>query len=168
MGNLLFSPNGRISPAQFTKGALILIFLYFILSIAPLASPGLGMIAMIAQILLLWCWIVLWIKRYHDSGSSGWMSLIPIAIFVVGYFLVSNYITNKYMPAEIKADIDAIREDGDIMGMMEVMAESAPEIAATTTMPSAIGFSILSAIIAFGFNALIKHQPEENQFGHPS
>ena len=70
MGNLLFSPSGRISPADFMRGATILIVVGLVLGLLPILMPALAMLSIIFLVML-WCWIVLWVKRYHDGGKSG-------------------------------------------------------------------------------------------------
>jgi len=173
MGNLLFSPSGRINSAQFIKGAMILIGIMFLIKITPLISSQLSSILSIVGLVFIWCWIVLWVKRYHDAGKSGWLSIIPILLWgILGYF-VSQMVTNAVVPTEtMSAFKDAVAEAteaGNFTEMFSVMqGAEALEISRIATLPTAIAGAIWSAIIAFAFNAMIKHQPEENQFGHPS
>lgn len=162
MGNLLFSPNGRISAAQFQKGALILIVLGFLIAVSPLINFQLSMILGIVGLVFIWCWIVLWIKRYRDGGKSGWMCLIPIVIFLVLSFIANQVVSSMSMTPEMQQEmIEAMSSNGDDPGSMfkSLMGASA-EMAKKTALPAAIAGAVISALIAFGFNAMIKHQPE--------
>ena len=47
---------------------------------------SLAALAGIVSFALIYPWIVIWIKRYHDGGKSGWMSLLPIHSVFDGYY----------------------------------------------------------------------------------
>jgi uncharacterized membrane protein YhaH (DUF805 family) len=160
MGNLLFSPSGRIGAAAFQKGALILIVLSFLLGLpAVLGLPeAISTILALVSIIFIWCWIVLWIKRYHDAGKSGWLSLIPIVIFII----LMTVFMMTYMGSEFSAMMAAM---SDPEALEEV--EAAMDAKANSIVPLAIS-ALISAIVAFGFNALIKADPHDNQFGPAS
>lgn len=167
MGNLLFSPNGRINPSEFQKGALILIVLGFLFAISPLINFQLSMILNVVGLVFIWCWVVLWVKRYHDSGKSGWMCLIPIVIWLVLSVIVSQVVTAMLTTPEMQQEMmDAMSSSGDDPGsMFSALLGASAEMAKKTALPLAISGAVVSALVAFLFNAIIKHQPEENQFG---
>ena len=75
MGNLLFSPSGRIGPSEFIKGIMILAVISAVLTIIPMFSFTLGSMLSIIGIVLLYPLVCLLIKRSHDGGKSGWMSI---------------------------------------------------------------------------------------------
>lgn len=162
MGNLLFSPNGRIGAAQFQKGALILIVLGFLIKVSPMINFQLSMILGIIGWVFIWCWIVLWIKRYRDSGKSGWMCLIPIIIFAVLLTIANQVVTSMSMTPEMQQEMmEAMTNNGDDPGsMFKSLLGASADIAKKTALPLAITGAVISALIAFGFNAMIKHQPE--------
>jgi len=118
-------------------------------------SEAIGMVLGIVSIIFLWCWIVLWIKRYHDAGKSGWMSLLPIVVYII-LFLVIIF---GYAGEEI-SNLMAVATDPDA----SVEAEAALD-AKIGGIPFLLGTSLFSAIVAFGFNSLIKSDPDDNQFG---
>ncbi len=172
MMNLLFSPSGRINSAEFRQGALILIVLGFLFNISPMINYQLSMILGIVGLVFIWCWIVLWIKRYHDSGKSGWMCLLPIVLFIVLAFIISMVVQAMGMAGidpETQAAIEEMAneaaESGDIGGMFSQMMGMGAEVAKKTALPNALMTALASAIIAFGFNAIIKSEPNENSFG---
>ena len=53
MGNLLFSPSGRIGPSAYMKGMIVLAVISAVINIIPLFSPGLAMILGLLSIVLI-------------------------------------------------------------------------------------------------------------------
>jgi len=163
MGNLLFSPSGRINSGEFMRAVIIILGLSFLLGIpAALGMSGVvPIIASIVSFVLFWCWIAIWIKRYHDGGKSGWMSLIPILIFVVAMMVFVFVYCGTELSAIFQAASEgASKEEQDALG---VVLETK-----MASFPSLIILTIISAVIAFLFNALIKRDDHENQFGPAS
>jgi uncharacterized membrane protein YhaH (DUF805 family) len=77
---LFLSANGRIGRGEFWIGFLIL----FVLGIVVHFIPGLGQLL---AILLIYPWVCLYSKRLHDMGKSGWLQLIPFAVWIVAVIL---------------------------------------------------------------------------------
>jgi uncharacterized membrane protein YhaH (DUF805 family) len=71
--SLFLSPKGRIARQPFWLGILVLMVLNMLLSAIPIVGPAAGLV-------LLWPQIVLYIKRLHDFGWSGWMWLLPFCV----------------------------------------------------------------------------------------
>jgi len=163
MGNLLFSPSGRINPSEFTKAAIILIALGLLFGI-PGAMGMTGAVATIAGILgfvLLYPWVVIWIKRYHDAGKSGWTCLVPIVIYIIATLvLMSVLLGGEFMEIFQAASEGASSAETDAMAESMTTGGSGIKIIIASTL--------LSAAIALGFNAIIKRDDHENQFGPAS
>jgi len=159
MGNLLFSPNGRINPSDFTKGALILIIIGAVLNFLPVLGIGKGLQQALGVIpyLMIYPWICLFMKRFRDAGKSGWMSLVPFVIYVIGAIVL----TIGLLGGEIMSMAETISEGGDPESMAEDMVQG-------KLVPMAIASTLLSAVVAFGFNAMLKRDDHENQFGPAS
>jgi uncharacterized membrane protein YhaH (DUF805 family) len=76
--SVFFSANGRMGRNDFWIAALILFGAGFI-------SMFLHALAVIAWLVIWYCWICIGSKRLHDAGRSGWLVLIPVlAGFVAG------------------------------------------------------------------------------------
>ena len=160
MGNLLFSPSGRINGSDFMRGVVILIAISAVLQILPLISTALGMLGIIG-IALLWCWVVLYIKRFHDAGKSGWMCILPLLAYIVGGVIVGMLVQSMFAGDMKQAMEEAVSSGaglGDVMEMTSAMAKK-------TALPSAIAGAVVSYAIAFITNSMLKSDPEENQFG---
>ena len=168
MGNLLFSPSGRISPSEFMRGAIILIVVGFVLGILPLINFQIGSMLSLLGIITLWCWIVLFIKRFHDGGKSGWMCIIPIIAFIILSMIISTIVTGMFagdLNAQMQEAAAEAAESGDFGAIMGASMEMGSAIAKKTALPAAIAGAVVSYIIAFATNSIVGHDDHENQFG---
>ncbi len=159
MGNLLFSPNGRISSSEFMRGATILIIIAAVLAILPMISYKIGSILGVLGLVMIWCWIVLWIKRFRDGGKSGWMSLVPIAVFIVASMIVGSVMSSMFagdMANEMAEAIESAGEAGDLGAMFKMMGQMGEAAAKKTAIPNAISGAIVSYVIAYVGNMMIK------------
>ena len=171
MGNLLFSPSGRINPSEFMRGATILIAIGFVLAILPMISFTIGSALSLLSIITIWCWIVLFIKRYHDGGKSGWMCLIPIIAFIILSIIISQVVTSMFagdLNAQMQEASAAAAESGDLSAILSISTEFGPSIAKKIALPSAIASAVVSYLVAFVINNMIKRDDHENQYGPAS
>ncbi len=83
LGNLLFSPFGRIGRGQFWGAWLGLSIFGAALGWIPLVGPVVGVVA-------LYILVCLFSKRLHDMGRSGWWQLVPIVaaplLWLAGFY----------------------------------------------------------------------------------
>lgn len=159
MGNLLFSPNGRIGPNEFMKAALILIIIGIVLTLPELfgAPDALSTVFSLVSLVTIWCWVVIWVKRYHDAGKSGWSCLIPILVFLVLMIIMFFVVAGGPMMEMISAGVEGA-DEAEIAEMEEALNNK-------ILLPLTVGTAVISAIVAFGFNALIKQDMHDNQYG---
>ena len=162
MGNLLFSPSGRIGPGQFMSGATILIVVALVLSLLPIFVPALAALGIVGLVML-WCWVVLWVKRYHDGGKSGWMCLVPIIVFCIVYMILATVLSTMFAdPLAAEAMLEAT-ESADFGALMQYAGTGG-----MTTMGAiitAVAIAAVKYVIALVFNNMIKHDAHDNQFG---
>ena len=165
MGNLLFSPSGRIGPSEFTKGIMILAVISAVLTLLPMVSMSLAMIGGLVSLLLLVPFFMLNIKRAHDAGKSGWMSIVHFIIYIIlGValsFLVGMFFAGSVDPEAMQAAAEEAAAAGDLAGVMEAAGDAAKAQA----IPSAIGGLVISYIFAMIINAINKKDMHENQYG---
>lgn len=170
MGNLLFSPSGRVNSEDFMRGATLLIIIGFVIGILPALSPALAVFGIVGLVLM-WCWIVLWVKRYHDSGKSGWMCLLPIIVYLIAAGIVTTILQQILVdPDAAKAALEATQEAaeaGDFGALFK-----AAGAANALSMIDKIIIQLASAAVAYGiamiFNNIISGQAGDNQFGPQS
>jgi uncharacterized membrane protein YhaH (DUF805 family) len=118
--HLYFSPKGRIGRLTFfLKGVLALFGAYFVLAfilglvISLVVNPtdqeavlnATSTVIVVITLPLLWCWLMLVIKRLHDLDRSGWnllTMLIPLVgqlvylVLIIACFFVKGTGPNRY------------------------------------------------------------------------
>jgi uncharacterized membrane protein YhaH (DUF805 family) len=161
MGSLFFSLKGRINPAQFQQGAIILIVVNFVLAMLPLVSISFALLAFPIGLIIAWMWLSLWSKRLHDAGKSAWMVLLVLLVsFGLSYAATRLvYMVTGFDQAAVTAAAQAAGTD--IMGAMKASIEASKSI----VLPSAIAGAISTFIVVFLGNKVLKSDPEENQYG---
>jgi uncharacterized membrane protein YhaH (DUF805 family) len=162
MGNLLFSPSGRIGPGQFMSGYTVVIVASLVLGLLPIFVPALAMLSILGLVLF-WCTIVLWIKRYHDGGKTGWMCLIPIIVTAVIGGIASTVLAGMFVDPDAAAALAEAAEAGDFGALFGAAGKGG-----MTTMGAIIVNvvgAVISYVIAMVFNNMIKHDAHDNQYG---
>lgn len=162
----LFNPQGDISPDSFMRAGIVLILITVLINALPMVSVDLGAAASLIMIVISYCWIVLFIKRFRRGGKSGWMCLLAALAFVAGYFLLSNVVQPVFggdIYTEFRAALeDVMLGEGDFMSKMGVMTEISEEyadpLARKIALPGALLYALLSFVILWGFNQLIPNQ----------
>jgi len=158
MGNLLFSPNGRINSGEFMKGAIILVVLGAILTMpATFGMKGIGAALGYLSYLLAFPWVVIWIKRYHDAGKSGWLCLIPLLVYAVLLIVIMGFLLSGEFGQMIE-----LASSGASQAEQQAFTESMMKGKEVPLTLAGIGTSL---VVAFLFNNLIKGDDHENQFG---
>ena len=111
------------------------------------------MIVGVLGIVILWPWIMLFIKRSRDAGKSGWFCLVPLIAMVVVSMVASMLLMPMFIgdAADMTAQMEAVGETGDMGAVMDMVGSMAKK----TAIPSAIMGAVSSAIVAFGFNAML-------------
>ncbi|GLQ22079.1 DUF805 domain-containing protein [Algimonas porphyrae] len=163
MGNLLFSPSGRIGPSAYMKGMIVLAVISAIISLIPMFSPSLGMILGFVSLILIIPFIFLGIKRSHDAGKSGWMVLTHILLYI-GVAVALGFLLQAIgmgPSAEAEAAIEAASESADLGEVMRLSGELAQDQA----LPSAVASLVGTLVSAFLVNMFNKQDPGDNQYG---
>jgi len=153
MGNLLLDPNGRISPADFMKCAILLIIITAVIGLVPIISTTLGGILSLISIVLLYPWVVIFMKRMRDGGKSGWMCLVAILVYFVASMIVGIIVVALV--------------GGGMAGMMDAAGDPASmkDLTMKITIPSVIAGAAVSYLIAFLINKFVPHDAHDNQYG---
>jgi uncharacterized membrane protein YhaH (DUF805 family) len=152
----MFDPEGRLDPVSFRDAALILIAVGAVLSLLPLAAPSLTMLSF-ASFVLIYPWAVIWVKRLHDAGKPGWMFLIPLLLWLAINAAARSIVGRQF----------ALAQDVNPTNLSEALAIATERIQATA-LPSTIASVIISLVIVFVGNALLKPAPGPNRYDPPS
>jgi len=82
---LFFTSDGRISRQQFWIGALILLG-------AGVVAGWIPLVNVVAFFVSLYVWACLYAKRLHDMGKSGWLTAIPVGLFILASMLAAGIV----------------------------------------------------------------------------
>ncbi len=160
MGNLLFFPDGRTNPDDFMRGVIFLVVVSSVLSVPEVLNMTAIMpITGLLSLLLIYPWVVLWVKRYHDSGKSGWMSVVPILVYLIAFTILILVM----FADELRIMVQAIEEGASQNERIEL----AENLGQENTLPLLVASAALSLGVAYVFNKFIKHDPRENAYGPP-
>lgn len=162
MGNLLFSPSGRIGPGQFMSAVNVLVAIGLVLALLPIFVPALGMLGIIGLVLI-WCWVVIWVKRYHDGGKSGWMCLVPIVVWLVIGMIVGFILPKVFADPNAAAVLAEATEAGDFGAIIK--ASMGGGMTKLGQIVNAGLGAVVSYVVAMVFNGTIQHDAHDNQFG---
>lgn len=164
MGNLLFSPKGRIGPGPFMNGMVILAVIGAVISLLPLVNIQLATILGFASIVMLYPLFCLLIKRSHDAGRSGWMSLAWFVLLII-ISVILGQIAIMLFGGDAAKNMEAAMEEAmsSGAGMGDIM-EMTGEMAKTTAIPSAVAGFVATVLGAYVINMLNKTDPDANQY----
>ncbi len=160
MGNLLFSPTGRIARNRFWQGMVILTVASVLVAAGAVM---LGTLVSLISYALIYPYICVYGKRLHDAGLTAWWVIGVWLATVLFNFILSLFLTPFFMGEEELAIQEEMTErmmSGDLSGMME-----GAEILAAELLPLTIFLTIvtnLAAAIVVGF---LRTEPRENKHG---
>jgi uncharacterized membrane protein YhaH (DUF805 family) len=147
--NLFLSANGRIGRGEFWIAFVILFVAQIIINMLAHAVHILGLLGLV----LIYFNVCVYSKRLHDMGKSGWLQLVPIAVFLVAGVIAG------------------------VMGgtaLLTAMANSGAANANPSAMMAALGSAGLAigvaGLVALGFLLWVGLSPGEagdNKYGSP-
>jgi len=112
MGNLLFSPEGKIGKQAFQKGAVILLAVNFFLWPIWYLGVGVGLLAAFGSLLLIYCWRCLFVKRLRAAHKPAiWFLPIFLAFAFISYILGSMFLSA--LSPEMVQEIIKFQETAD-------------------------------------------------------
>lgn len=165
---LFLSPNGRIDQPTYWRAVLILFGISAALNVvSAFVSPFLGFVG----ILFIWPWIAVHVKRFHDSGKTGWLVLAVIVLafilsWVLGLVLPGLFgIDQAALQAEIQREIEQASASGNPAAAMTVAMEATRDMSQRMLLPGLIQGVIMTGLIGVFMGAINKTDPNDNQYG---
>ncbi len=150
----MLNPFGRIGPAKFRNAALVLIAVGAVISLLPAIVPTMALWTY-ASLLLLYPWVVIWVKRLHDAGKSGkWFLAIFAAWFAIGA-TASYFISARFAPA-----MPAKPNPAEVWGLVAARMQA-------VAIPGTIASVVIALAFALIINEELKSDPQENAYGPP-
>lgn len=124
---LFLSPNGRIDQPTYWRAVIILFVISAVISvISAFVSPFLGF----AGILFIWPWIAVHVKRFHDAGKTGWLTVAMVVLAVVVSFVLALFVPALFgidqaaLQAEMQREIEQAASSGNPAAAMTVAMEA--------------------------------------------
>ena len=168
MSNLLFSPSGRIGPQTFLKGLGIVALINAVIKSITAFNFSLGSVLALVGLVLLFPLFCLLIKRSHDGGKTGWLSIAWFILILI-LIMIAQYIAQKMTGGAVLKEMEAVTQaaaaSGDIGAVLSIATEYAPKIAQKTAIPAAIAGFVGTMLGGYLVNMLVKSDPNENKFG---
>ena len=165
---LYLSPNGRIDQPTYWRAVLVLFGISAALSvISAFVSPFIGFLG----ILFIWPWIAVHVKRFHDSGKSGWMTVLIVVLAIVVSFVLAMFLPALFgidqvaMQEEMQREIEQAASGGNPAAAMTVAMEASKQAAQAQLLPSILSTLIVTGIVGAVMGAINKTDPNENQYG---
>jgi len=141
----LFVPKGTIDKSGFMVAALLLIALGAGTDVLSFTAPMLGPALFFVGLLFAYCWVALWIKRFHAAGASGWWTVLVVLVWII---LESIVMFTIIMSSGLEMETLI---SGDNAAVQAAMTEAAAQAA----IPSLIGSAVVSLVVALGLNAIL-------------
>ena len=141
----LFVPKGAVTKSGFAVAAAVLIALGVLVDLGSPVHRLLAVLGFFVNLVLTYCWVALWIKRFHAAGTSGWWTVLV----VLGWLIV---LFAAIFAVLLGSGLDlSLFADGDQAAAQAAMEE----IMVSARYPILIVSTVISAIVAFGLNAML-------------
>ena len=155
---ILLNPNGRLAPASFWRGYILLIAVYLVLlTIQIHGGDFLLQVAGMFSLMLIWPYLCVFGKRLHDAGQSAWWC-VPAFLGMSAVGLIAKSIVMVVMYGE------EIIEMVDTSGALQLDPELAEAVRRGIFLPSAL----IDLAVAIGAGYILAHlrsDRQDNQYG---
>ncbi|MGJ3232892.1 MAG: hypothetical protein ACFE0P_13970 [Oceanicaulis sp.] len=141
----LFVPNGTISKSGFLIAALVLIAVGVVSDWVSFAMPSLAPVFFFIGLVAAYCWVALWIKRFHAAGTSGWWTILVAFVWLIVEMIVGFAVIAA---SGLDMSVFASGDSEAIQAAMEPAVEAA-------AVPAMIASVVVSLVIALGLNAIL-------------
>ena len=169
LSGILFNPQGRISPAEFWRGLIVLIGVSILITaIGAYAPLVVASILGIASVLMIYPLICVYGKRFHDTGRTAWLVIVVFIAYMVISMILSAVLTPILAPefaafqAELQEQI-ASGEVGFVEGMELAQEQSSGAPVLVMTIVTTLVASLLTGFVV----ARLASDPDENEHGMP-
>lgn len=164
---LFLTPNGRIDQPTYWRAVWILFAISCALTaLSAFVSPFLGMLSLI----MIWPWIAVHVKRFHDSGKTGWLTVAIVVLAIVVSFIASAALLGAFGVNSIEAQMEMQRQiedsaSSDPSTAITAAMEATKQMAQAQLIPSLLSTAIVTAVVGFVMGLINKTDPNENQYG---
>ena len=132
------------------------------LGLTKIINPALGAMFSILALFLVYPWVMIWVKRLHNGGKTGWMIFLYILLYCAVLFTLYAIVIFTFGGSEFMT-IVTDQMNGDI-SQAEYMRKSA-ELGEKLTLPTIIAGVLASLATLFIGDKTIGNEPGDNQYG---
>ncbi|OZB12791.1 MAG: hypothetical protein B7X53_17485 [Hyphomonas sp. 34-62-18] len=164
---LYLTPNGRIDQPTYWRAVLVLFGISAALSVvSAYVSPFIGF----AGILFIWPWIAVHVKRFHDAGKTGWLTVAMVVLAVVVSFVLAAFLPGLFgvdpaaMQEEMQREIEQAASSGNPAAAMSVAMEASKKASQAQLLPGILSTLIVTGVVG-AVMGLFKTDPNDNQYG---
>ena len=83
---ILIGAGGKLGPMEFAQGLVAIVAVSLalsLLSLFPVIGGLFALLSILIGLVLAFCWVCIFSKRFHDAGQSGWMTVGAIVVAIV-------------------------------------------------------------------------------------
>jgi uncharacterized membrane protein YhaH (DUF805 family) len=167
--DLYLSPNGRIDQSTYWRGVITLFVISAALSVvSAYVSPFLSIVGLV----IIWPWIVLHVKRFHDGDQTGWITIGMVVLamvlsMVLGFILPSLFgVDMAAMQEQMTRDMEDLAAGNDPGAMLAATMDATKKMTQAQLLPNILSTAIVTGAIGFVMS-LFKSTPGTNKFGPP-
>jgi len=168
LSGILFNPQGRISPAEFWRGLIVLIGVSIVATVLGTYGPSvLEMIFGLISILLFYPVLCVYGKRFHDAGRTAWLAVLVGIGYLIFVSLFQAFLVPMLAPefAVFQRELTEQLENQEI-GFVDYfveLGERSEEIVVANIISTLVG-----ALLAGFIVARLESDPDENEHGMPT
>lgn len=163
MGNLLFSPTGRIGSQDFMKAGVILIIVGIVLSLLQKSNPSMALIVLAGNLVLLYPWVCIWIKRLHNGNKSGALIFGYIGLYIALLMVLTLVAMLMFSDGTVWDAAKAYaQKEISYAEYMSVIENSAANDLALPSLIAGVLASFMTLVIA---DKATPNDVDDNQFG---
>lgn len=167
MGNLFFSPKGRIGSGTFLKAGVVMAIVSGLLYGLNSFIPSIGLWAGVLFLLTMYPWFCLWSKRLHNGGKGTGLAFAYIPLFFILMLIFMAVSVLIFSGADFT---DAMTEFAKKEISQEEYMERINSITSNIDTSTVARNNILSVIVAslvtlFIGDRATPNSGEENQYG---
>lgn len=163
---LYLTPNGRIDQQTYWRAVLTLFGISAAISVlSAYVTPLIG----ILSLLFIWPWIAVHVKRFHDSGKTGWLT-VPLVLLAMVCFLVLGAVVpglfgvnTAEMQVEFQREMERVSQD-DPGRVFAVMMDGVARMSQAQLVPEIVTTGLVTGILG-AVMGLMRTDPNDNAHG---